>query len=92
MSGATSLVAGALALAALGGCALSGAIDDPLVARVYDAIGAGDVTVRNDGGTITLGGFVEGVGTERAYVEATSRVAGVKRVQSNIVVRGGEDG
>ena len=80
-----------LAGAALAGCATSDIIDDPLVARVYETIGAGDVTVRNDDGIISLGGFVEGVGVGQRYEEAVARIPGVEGVENNLIVRGGDD-
>ena len=73
------------------GCATGAIVDDPLVARVYEVIGAGDVTVRNDDGVISLGGFVEGVGVGQEYEEAVSRIPGVKGVENNLIVRG-DDG
>ena len=83
--------AGVLVALAATGCATSDIVDDPLVARVYETIGAGDVTVRNDDGIISLGGFVEGVGTGQRYEEAVSRIPGVKGVENNLIVRG-DDG
>ena len=81
-----------LALGALlTGCTTADIVDDPLVARVYETIGAGDVTVRNDDGVISLGGFVEGVGVDREYEEAVARIPGVRRVENNLIVRGGDD-
>ena len=84
-------LAGVVAATVLLGCATSDIIDDPLVARVYETIGAGDVTVRNDDGVISLGGFVEGVGVGQEYEEAVSRIPGVRAVENNLIVRG-DDG
>ena len=81
----------AAAVALLAACTTADIVDDPLVARVYETIGAGDVTVRNDDGVISLGGFVEGVGVDREYEEAVARIPGVKRVENNLIVRG-DDG
>ena len=80
-----------LAAALVAGCTSAALVDDPLVARVYEVIGTGDVTVRNDDGVISLGGFVEGVGVGQEYEEAVSRIPGVERVENNLIVRG-DDG
>lgn len=65
-------------------------IDDPLVARVYEVVPP-DVIVRNDGGVISLSGFIEGLGKEQAIVDAVASIEGVRRVDSNIILRG-DDG
>ncbi len=65
-------------------------VDDPLVARVYEVVPTG-VTVRNDAGVINLTGFIQGVGDEGQIVEAVSSIEGVRRVDSNLIVRSGED-
>ena len=91
MRRSAALAALLLAGTTLAGCATSDIIDDPLVARVYETIGAGDVTVRNDDGVISLGGFVEGVGVGQQYEEAVARIPGVKGVENNLIVRGDDD-
>ena len=91
MGRSTALAAALLVGAALAGCATSDIVDDPLVARVYETLGAGDVTVRNDDGIISLGGFVEGVGVGQQYEEAVARLPGVRGVENNLIVRG-DDG
>jgi len=65
-------------------------IDDPLVARAYQVVPT-DVTVRNDGGVITLNGFIEGIGREQGIVGAVASIDGVRRVDSNLIVRADDD-
>ena len=88
--GLRRLALAAAATALLVGCATSDLVDDPLVARVYETIGAGDVTVRNDDGVISLSGFVEGVGAGQRYEEAVARIPGGRGVENNLIVRGSD--
>ncbi len=81
-------IVAALVLLAVVGCSATPIVDDPLLERVYGMLPTG-VTASNDGGVITLNGFIQGVGNGQQIAEAVAQVPGVTAVDSNLIVRGG---